>query len=728
MNAAVQPVVIGDESGAEVEIVVDSDSEGVWEKIKEATNAVNKELNDGGVAMALAELQKLVDEKGGHGSPTSLQYSPTSVAPEGCQANPLQEAREMALENVKKRPQVEQTPVQQGIDLDADEVVEDAVKRLRQSAPGGLKLPWEFGFAGLVLGSGSNTFLDVGMNMNALKPSGKVPVVETVVEKQAVEAQKAPDDVGVVAKLFGGSKRKPMRVEEKELREKVKASWLVIIKVMGSSTPIFDMIERDGEEILEDVFAKKKTGTLQVRASALLLYVRWCQAKGFDPFPISEALAYVYVDELRKNNAPATRANSFRSSLAFCKGALLLPGVDEVLSSSRITGSAHRSFLNKRLLRQRDALTVSQVEILEHIVCGDYSLKDKVFAGHCLLCVYGRLRFGDSQHIEEEPFIEEQYLECGLSMHKTIHLAGRARRLLPVVAPTFGVSGSNWGEAYLKARAESGLRAWPGTPFLPAPILGSGWGAGKLHTTEGAMWLCEMLNRYGVAKEKLTNIGAHSLKATALSWLAKAGVEERIRRVLGYHVKPKDSSVVLYSRDALAGSLERLIEIVNCIRSGCFRPDVSRSGRWIDAPAEGQVLGQVSEVGIQEDDLSDDDEMLDVRREQPYSVTEEFEDRSIERLAVMCNPSSESEEQESEDDESEVERHMEAVVCNIVGPPKKATGILYRHGLTGTVHKGSVTEGKLACGRKITSLMMKLDEPLHAVGSMCKVCEGYHRA
>ncbi len=134
---------------------------------------------------------------------------------------------------------------------------------------------------------------------------------------------------------------------------------------------------------------------------------------------------------------------------------------------------------------------------------------------------------------------------------------------------------------------------------------------------------------------------------------------------------------------------------LNCIRSGCFRPNVSRSGRWIDAPAEGQVLGQVSEVGIQDDDLSDDDEMLDVRREQPYSVTEEFEDRSIE-----------------------------------LGHPriKKATGILYRHGLTGTVHEGSVTEGKLACGRKITSLMMKLDEPLHAVGSMCKVCEGYHRA
>ena len=109
----------------------------------------------------------------------------------------------------------------------------------------------------------------------------------------------------------------------------------------------------------------------------------------------------MYVDELRKNNAPATRANSYRSALAFCKGSLLLDGIDAILSSSRVTGSAHRSFLTKRLLKQRDALTVDQVQVLEQVVCGDCPLRDKVlfffffFAGHCLLCIYGRLRFGD---------------------------------------------------------------------------------------------------------------------------------------------------------------------------------------------------------------------------------------------------------------------------------------------------------------------------------------------
>ena len=158
------------------------------------------------------------------------------------------------------------------------------------------------------------------------------------------------------------------------------------------------MIENSGEEVLDDIFAKKKNGTLQVRLSAMLLYVRWARAKGLRPFPLDEEVCYYYVDQLRRDGAPATRASSFRSALAFCKGTIQLLGVDEVLQSTRITGSAHRSFLTKRVLKQRDALTVHQVNILERVVCEDtFPVQDRIFAGHCLVCIYGRLRFGDSQ-------------------------------------------------------------------------------------------------------------------------------------------------------------------------------------------------------------------------------------------------------------------------------------------------------------------------------------------
>lgn len=61
------------------------------------------------------------------------------------------------------------------------------------------------------------------------------------------------------------------------------------------------------------------------------------------------------------------------------------------------------------------------------------------------------------------------------------------------------------------------------------------------------MWLCELLQKYAIYPQLLGDVGAHSMKATALSWLAKAMAPEKVRRLLGYHVKPKDKSVVIYS-------------------------------------------------------------------------------------------------------------------------------------------------------------------------------------
>ena len=69
----------------------------------------------------------------------------------------------------------------------------------------------------------------------------------------------------------------------------------------------------------------------------------------------------------------------------------------------------------------------------------------------------------------------------------------------------------------------------------------------------------------------LDNVGAHSLKATALSWLAKFMAPEKVRRLMGYHVKPKDKTVLIYSRDALAAGLQVLTNIITSIRDRKFR-------------------------------------------------------------------------------------------------------------------------------------------------------------
>ncbi len=40
--------------------------------------------------------------------------------------------------------------------------------------------------------------------------------------------------------------------------------------------------------------------------------------------------------------------------------------------------------------------------------------------------------------------------------------------------------------------------------------------------------------------DAVKDLRVHSLKATLLSWAAKWGMQERLRRLLGYHAKKKD--------------------------------------------------------------------------------------------------------------------------------------------------------------------------------------------
>ena len=66
----------------------------------------------------------------------------------------------------------------------------------------------------------------------------------------------------------------------------------------------------------------------------------------------------------------------------------------------------------------------------------------------------------------------------------------------------------------------------------------------------------QLLSRYGgFDSVAMTDVGAHSLKATALSWAAKADIPSDVRRFLGGHAIPKDKSMLEYGRDNLAGPL-----------------------------------------------------------------------------------------------------------------------------------------------------------------------------
>ena len=540
------------------------------------------------------EAMRMGDKGERSGSPTEM-YSPHSteaVEEKPMEVSPLLQLKRMVDSAQATSSSTATTTKEEEVSTDEFGMIKNEQQKLRKFIPEHLKMPWERGFAGVVLNQGGNI-----LPLECLRESTRSAKAMDV---EVDQPGKPPEPEKLMPSfVIKESGKLPWDRAQTEERDKVLTGWMVVIAEAGRHSRARNMIDTDGEGVLDDIFAKKKNGTLQVRLSALMLYIRWARAKGYSPFPLDEDQCYQYVDQLRRDGAPATRASSFRSALAFCKGTIDLDGVDDILRSTRIAGSAHQSFLTKRVLRQRDALTVHQVSILERVVCEQaFPLQDRIFAGHCLVCIYGRLRFGDSQGIQQEPQVDGGFLEGGTSTHKTDSISGRACRILPVVAPEVGVTGAAWAVALLKLRDISGLRGLPGRPFLPTPVLGGGWSSAKLSTSEASVWLCEVLKKYSLAPGQLSNVGAHSLKATTLSWMAKYMVPEKVRRLMGYHVKPKDKSVLVYSRDALATGLEALTRIIQDIQQGKFRPDAPRNRRFVGtdpAPAETQEDQQQDE-------------------------------------------------------------------------------------------------------------------------------------
>eukprot|EP00972_Heterocapsa_arctica_P008153 1191751-Heterocapsa_arctica.AAC.1 len=59
----------------------------------------------------------------------------------------------------------------------------------------------------------------------------------------------------------------------------------------------------------------KSTGTLTKRAAAIVQFTGWAAEQGFTPFPVTEEVAYAYVDNLGTTRAPATRAVAFKEAL-----------------------------------------------------------------------------------------------------------------------------------------------------------------------------------------------------------------------------------------------------------------------------------------------------------------------------------------------------------------------------------------------------------------------------
>ena len=385
------------------------------------------------------------------------------------------------------------------------------------------------------------------------------------------------------------------KVDSDGLRQRALVKWRVLIEqdLLSSrtGTMIAAMCENlDSEEsiaeTITDVFACKATATLFKRANSFCQYLEWATNSLIErPMLCTEIVVYNYLKFLRSSGAAPTKASAFVQSLNFAKHVIGLQCSSDTTESARIRGAVRTSLLNKRMLKQAEALYVTDMEILEDTARYAPCVRDQVASGHFCFESYCCGRHTDTNNVEELMVDVDEFwygfLEGSICKHKTATTAEKKTKFLPHIAPSIGVRDYSWAKSWLEARDKMGMQVGKNIPLLPAPDSQGGWTSRPLTAGEATCWLRDILTAGGSDPAHVSRVSSHSMKATLLSWGAKRGLMIDIRRLLGHHLPPGDLSAINYSRDAMTAPLQAVVNLLAEIRSGTFLPDNPRSSRIV---------------------------------------------------------------------------------------------------------------------------------------------------
>jgi len=373
-------------------------------------------------------------------------------------------------------------------------------------------------------------------------------------------------------------------------RNRALAEWAKLLVAVGPASPLFLRLQNEGEVIdgtsvsLAASLVSRATATLEKRLGSLLLYQAWRAAEKLHGLSFGEPAVFAYLHSLTSGGAPPTRAQSAREAFHLASAMFELP-LKPLMESARVRGVALQSLSKRKPLKQRDTLTVPMVEALERaVVDSKLCPSDRFYAGAAVFALFGRTRVGDFSRVAVDPRLDDAsgddsgFIDVPMRFHKTAKPS--SHRELSITAPLRGVSGTAWARAWLALREDEKLSATCSGTLLPALSSSSGWAPVALRTREFGFVLRALLVKLGFEQQSVANVGAHSLKATTLSWAAKFGLSKDVRRDLGYHTCPADKSVAAYSRDAMAPALRLYSSMLRAVADRSFLPDLSRSGRF----------------------------------------------------------------------------------------------------------------------------------------------------
>ena len=479
------------------------------------------------------------------------------------------------------------------------------------------------------------------------------------------------------------------------------------------------LMSKAGSLIAEDVLQKslrdsisgKAVSTVVKRVSDYNKFAQFlvtvCHRRPLCP---DESAFYQYVCHMQQTGCGATAGATLLKAWSFFRYTFGVDAESQAsLVSGRVRGVVNNMFATKRKLSQAPPIPADYIYKMELFMRTGHNSRLQTIVGFMLFCAYSCARFGDASRadpaclqFQQSTSADLTLVEANLSEYKTA-TGERKGVLLPLIALGCGLDSFSWSAEWRFARQRSGADKMS---FLMCAEdhNGEAWLSRRMTTAEGSFWLKDILVMLGMSADQAAAYSTHSLKATCLSWAAKAGslsLQERLW--LGHHESEESRMAITYARDALVGALIKLRLIVESIKGGLFDPDLSRADRIAQATGmtvDSKTIAEKSQVEVELDERLGADEA---------TIAAQLGDSDVEDAeAVQANPISLPGEREA--------------LCRSAFP-NVDLACCFKHRISGIVHLISDTE-KLSCGRKITCNMvpMKGDEDAPNQMEFCEQC------
>ena len=458
-------------------------------------------------------------------------------------------------------------------------------ERHRQAGAASLSFPWEHGVYKEILGGGKDS---------ATVPSVEVPLdlpmSSAATFDDAVQTAKfAVVEVSLTAFYRAVVEKETWRVRSKlgvdeQITLVCQKFDLVLAHDYNASVvgrTVKDLDSQDRLDVIIDSLGGRAVSTLRKRYHQASHYILWCQDNGLKGFP----LRFEYVSEYTACLPASKGAVRVTNALEIFRFLHFVLGVDVIppcLDHPVLRGRARREALHRPPKKQARPFLASEVLALEEFVA-DYSQSaiDRYGAGCLLFAIYSVARLGDLKAVEafELDYLEGPdafgFLETTSFSHKTRMTSNAQGFQLKLVSPIRGIGPGTWGTHFVQAakdvrRPLTGIQH--GEPLVPALDVNGEFQSRPMKSSHLVRWVRGIL--------RSDTFTGHSAKATVLSWLAKWGGPPDDRTTLGHHVSKDRKSMATYSRDFQAGPLRVLDRMLGDIRSKCFLPDCTRSGRF----------------------------------------------------------------------------------------------------------------------------------------------------